>query len=180
MVWLRWLTGIGFVAAAWVVMALTPPVDAREAPFAVIAEIGEPATGRNIEVTVTALHRASTATAQEWQAEGNWLVVDLDAAAVISDQAASLREVTFTIDGRTFSASERPDSILDESLLVGVPRSGSVAFELPAELTAGSGILTFALSTDSRLDSVIELAVDLDELPVEREVVLEPTEWTRG
>lgn len=178
--WQQWLIGAGLVVVAWGVAGITPPEDAREAPFAVAAEVGAPATGRNIEITVTELRRASTVTTSDWSADGNWLIVDLSASAVVTDQGAALRTVELAIDGRTFSASERPDSLFKESLNAGIARTGSVAFELPADLDAGTGILTFGLFTDARLDSVIELSVDLTDVAVQQEVALAATDWADG
>lgn len=173
-----WAIGAALVAAAWGVAVITPAEDAEEAPFAVTAEPGERAAGRNIAVTVTDVRRAESLSAGDWSADGNWVVVDLDAEAVVSESGTLLALATLEVDGRVFRASERPESLLRHALSVGIPLSGSLAFELPAELTAGSGLLRLGESPDPRLDSVILLAVELQDLPVEQSTDLRTTEWS--
>lgn len=177
---MQWVVGIGLVVTAWGVAALTPPEDAREAPFAIPVAVGEQATGRNIEITVTDVRRASAVTAGTWRAEGNWVVVDLTAAAVIDESRAGLRLATLTIDGSTFRASERPESLIDRALALGIPQSGSLAFELPDALDKGTATLTLGLDTDPRLDSIVVLTAELDELKVESETALEVSGWANG
>ena len=177
--WLQWTIGAGLVVAAWGVAALTPPEEAREAPFPVRAVIGEPASGRNIETTIADVRRADRVTAGAWSADGNWVVVDLTVEAVMTEPA-SLALATLTIGDRVFSASERPKSLAQSALAVGIPLSGSLAFELPTDADQGEGTLSLALHGDSRLDSVIELPIDLGALPHPPSIELEPTGWTNG
>jgi hypothetical protein len=176
--WATWGLGAALVAAAWGVALITPAEDAEEAPFPVVVEIGDRGVGRNIAVTVTDVGRAGAVTAGEWSAEGNWLVVDLEAEAVLSEFGALLAHATLELDGRSFRASERPESLLRAALAVGIPRSGSLAFELPAETRGGAGELRLGVSTDERLDSVIVVPVDLEEIAVEPEADLQPTGWS--
>lgn len=178
--WIQWVVGTGLVMIAWGVAAFTPPEEAREAPFAIRVAIGEQATGRNIEVTVTDIRRASSITAGTWHADGNWVVVDLTAAAVITDSPASLRLATLTIDGTIYRASERPASFLDRALTLGIPQSGSLAFELQDALDSGTATLTLGLNTDPRLDSIVVVTTQLEDVKVERETALQVTGWARG
>ncbi len=173
-----WGIGAALVAAAWGVAVITPAEDAEEAPFPVAVEVGDRGVGRNVAITVTDVHRAESISAGEWSAEGNWVVVDLEAEAVVSEFGALLALATLEVDGRTFRASERPESLLRGSLSVGIPQSGSLAFELPDGVTGGSGMLRLGVAPDPRLDSVITLAIDLDDVPVERAAELQPTEWS--
>lgn len=178
---MRWVSGaIGaaLVAVAWGVAAITPTEDSAEDPFPVTVAVGERGEGRNIAVTVDDIRRAETVTAGEWTADGNWVVVDLDAEAVVTESGTLLTLATLEIDGRTFSASERPESLRRASLAVGIPQSGSVAFELPADVRGGEGVLTFGLDTDPRLDSLIVLDVDLDAIEIEEEAALLATDWS--
>lgn len=175
--WAQWLIGAALVAAAWGVAAVTPPEEAREAPFAVQAVVGETATGRNIQVTITSVQRTNHVSTDDWSADGNWVVVHLTAQAT-AEEPQSLRLATLTIGERTYSASERPDSLYLGSVAVGIPRSGSLAFELPADLDEGSATLTLGLWGDPRLDSVIELSVDVGTLPHPPSLELHETEWT--
>lgn len=175
---LAWAAGAGLVAAAWGVAAITPAPDAEEEPFVVAAAVGERAVGRNIAITVTDVTRASDVRAGEWRAEGNWVVVDLDAEAVVSEKGCLLALATLEVDGRTYRASERPESFLGESLSVGVPQSGSVAFELADDVTGGDATLRFGETTDPRLDSLIAVNVDLGTVEPAANVELDPTVWS--
>lgn len=176
--WLSWTLGVVFVVGAWLVALATPPEDAREAPFAVTASVGEEATGRDIVATVEGLRRADTVTDGAWSAEGNWLVVDLSISSRVSPR--TLAHATLQIGDRTFAATERADgSLYQQGLTAGVPRSGSLAFELPADLEAGTGVLRLATLSDVRLDSVVEVTVPLSEIERSAEAELRPREWAR-
>ena len=172
----QWVIGAGLLVLAWLVALVTPSEDAHEAPFPVAAAVGEEGIGRNIAVRVDEVRRAESVVEGGWTAEGNWLVVDLEAAAVVKE-GVSLTLATFTVDGRTYRASERPMSLLQAGLFAGIPQTGSLAFELPDELVDGTGVLRFAIDSDTRLDSVVEVTVDLAELEAEASVELLPTEW---
>lgn len=177
-----WTVGAALVVAAWFVTFATPPVDARDAPFVVTATAGVPAAGRDIAVTVHDFRRArsiSAATAGgEWSAEGNWLVVDLDAASVVTTTGILMNLATLRLDdGRLYEASTRPESLYRHALTAGIPRTGSIAFELPAALEARTATLRLGLNGDDRLDSVIEIEVPLTSLEVAVEERLVPTGW---
>ncbi|MGM7678490.1 hypothetical protein [Microbacterium sp. A94] len=185
-----WLATIVLLVAAAVVSAIAPAEDAEVAPFVVSGEIGEQVAGRDLAATVTDARTATTVTGDEnssgettWAADGNWLVVDLDAASVTGLRivyitgAVNLGNAVFEFDGREYRATERTPSMLNVRLNPGVPRHGSLAFELP-ELT-GAGMLKLSLSSDTRADSVLEIPIDLDEIsPVSEVQVIQP-EWIR-
>jgi len=176
--WAAWTIGIGCVVIAWFVALVTPDADTAQAPFVVSAAVGESATGRNIEVTVTDVRRAEHVAAGGWSAEGNWVVVDVEAASVLSE--VQLNRAVLVVDGTQFSASERPDSIRQASLTAGIPLSGSLAFELPEGLDAGDASLEIALAPrgDTRLDSMIVLPFELAEVAEVGDTELLATEWT--
>lgn len=176
--WATWAIGGALIVAAWGVALMTPPEDALERPFPVTVDVGERGEGRNIAITVHDVRRAEAASAGEWRAEGNWVIVDLDAEAVISEFGTLLSLATLEVDGRTYAASERPDSLRRGSLSVGIPRSGSLAFELPDDVDPAHAVLTLGLDTDPRLDSVIVIPVDLREIDVESDAELRPTGWS--
>lgn len=178
--WVQWAVGTGLVVAAWGVAALTPPEDAREASFVVRTGIGEETVARNVVVTVTSVVRADRVTTDDWSADGNWVVVNLTSSAVLEETGAGLYLATLTIGGRTFSASERPDSFDGQPLAVGIPRSGSLAFELPPDVFDMSAVLSLGESPDPRLDAVIELPLVLGTLPHQASVELAATRWTNG
>ncbi|WP_404429288.1 hypothetical protein LG299_08760 [Microbacterium lacus] len=167
----------GLLALAWLVALVTPSESAHEAPFPVAAANGDEGVGRNLAVRVDEVRKAESVLEDGWTAEGNWLVVDLEAAAVVEEFGVSLTLATFTVDGRTYRASERPRSFLQAGLFAGIPQTGSLAFELADDVVAGTGVLRFAVNADARLDSVIEVTVDLAELETEASVELRPAEW---
>lgn len=173
----QWAIGAGLLVLAWLIALATPDESAHEAPFAVAAAVGEEGVGRNIVVRVDEVRRADSVVAGNWTADGNWLVVDLVASAVVEEFGVSLALATYTVDGRTYRASERPVSFLQAGLLAGIPQSGSLAFELAEDVGDGRGKLRFAVNSDPRLDSIVEVTVDLAELETEASVELLPTEW---
>lgn len=176
--WVAWTIGVACIVAAWVVALVTPGEEQAQAPFEVPAVIGEPATGRNLVVTVTDIRRASEVSASGWRAEGNWLVVDLDAEAVLAESGAWLTHTEFEVDGTRFSASDRPDSLAEGgALAIGIPIEGSLAFELPDGLDSGVGRIELALNSDPALDSMIVLTFDLGEVPTVEQTELLTTGW---
>ncbi|MDQ0894305.1 hypothetical protein [Agromyces ramosus] len=180
--WLPALAGAALVVAAWGVAAVTPGDEAAEQPFAVAATVGERAAGRNLAATITGLRGAEAVTNDGWRAEGSWLLVDLEAEAVLSERGTLLSLATLDVGGRSYRASERPPaSLFRSSLAIGLPHSGTLAFELPAgAFTASEGddaVLRLGLHEDPRLDSVIELRLDLAEVEVDDEAELAPVVW---
>lgn len=177
---LVWSLTVVLLAAAWGVSKATLPDDAATAPFATVAAIDEPVATRNLAVTVTDVHVASAVTdAEGWAAEGTWLVVDLEAAAVVTQESGSLRLAELVIGDRTFTATGRGTTFAGQGLFTGVPRSGSLAFELPPDAVAGTATLRLGMADEVLLDGVIEVPLRLDEIPVETEVVLDENGWAR-
>ncbi|MFS0868293.1 hypothetical protein AB3M83_13275 [Microbacterium sp. 179-B 1A2 NHS] len=176
---LAWGVGVGLLLAAWGVVQVTPTDDDANGPFVVSAEIGESAVARTFEVTVTDVHLASrVADARGWSAEGTWLVVDLQAEAVRTEKSTNLGNAVLVVDGVTYRASERPASFVDTSLETGIPQRGSLAFELPTAARERSAALQLSGSeAETRLDSLVELRIDLADLEPQDEVEMEPTGW---
>ncbi|MDW4572082.1 hypothetical protein R8Z57_04740 [Microbacterium sp. M3] len=177
--WAAWVLGGGLVVAAWFVALGTPDEETIQAPLAVTVPVGEEAEGRNLVITITDIRRAAELHAGGWSAEGNWVVVDLEVAAVASEDAVRLRHAELIVDGVRYGASERPESLLDEQLTAGVPRAGGVAFELPAELDSGEATLELALKPDSRLDSMIVVPFDFGSVPATQSDELADTRWAK-
>ena len=177
--WAAWAIGAGLIVAAWFVALVTPGEEQAQAPFPVAAVVGEPATGRTLTATITDIRRAGEVNAPDgWTAEGNWLVVDLEAAAVMSEDSGYIRHAMVEIDGVRYSASDRPDLLVGRPLAIGLPRTGSLAFELPDGVDAGAATLELAAdSIDPRLDSMIVLSFDLAEVPVVDATELVETDW---
>lgn len=173
---LPWVATVALLIGAWFVQLLTPSDDLVAEPFLVAASVGSEAVGREIVVTVLDVRAAGSVTnSSGWSAEGTWLLVDLNAETVTADQV--LRGATLMIDGIEFRASERMDSMFSTRLVPGIPRTGTIAFELPDASLTGTGILHLSLRDDTRLDSVIELTIPLDELTISAEESVHVTEW---
>lgn len=178
---LAWVAGAGCLVAAWFVASVTPTDADAAAPFVVTAAVGEPAVGRTLSVTVLDARLADAVTGPRgWSAEGSWLVVDLAAEAVDSEVSNLLGDARLVVGDREFRASERPDSMLRTPLAVGIPRAGSIAFELPADALTGLAVLRISGDEDTRLDSLIELELTLDELEHTDATTLRPTGWAAG
>ena len=179
--WLTWTIGVGSIVAAWFVALVTPGAEVAQAPFIVPAVIGEQATGRNISATISDVRRADRVAESDgaWSADGNWLVFDLEIASVVTERGGLLAHAMVEIDGVRYNASERPDTIAGTPLSAGIPRQGSIAFELPGDLEAGGGSRELAMNGDTRLDSMIVLPFDLAEVPHVAEAELVETGWAR-
>lgn len=187
---MTWLATIVLLVVAGVVSAVAPAEDAEVAPFIVSGQIGDPVAGRDIVATATDVRTATTVTGptetngdEPWTSEGNWLVVDVDVASVTGPRtvritgAVTLDNAVFVLDGREYRATERTPSMLGARLLPRIPSHGSLAFELPA--LTGAGVLHLSLSSDTRMDSVLEIPIDLDALtPLVETAIIEP-EWIR-
>lgn len=164
-----WLVGAALVAAAGVIVAITPDEDAQDGPFLVHGVVEQSITSRELVVSVLDASFADRITVEDddWSADGNWLVVDLSAAARGTEVDATVRLVKLVVDGRVFVASERPStSLLGAELRVGIETDGMVAFELPEDLTPGEAEIR--LSPPYRtpnLDDVIVVHLDLGETP---------------
>ena len=179
-----WLITLALLIGAWLVALVTP--DTEDAPRAFIssATIGQPIEGRNIAITVHEVHLAEAiSTSTGWSADGTWFVVDLDAAAVVT-QYGILLNATLIVEGRTFVATERGVaepleniSLLKTQLVPGIPKRGMVAFPIPEDAEAGTVTVEFTAS-QAPYDSIIALTVDLSTVPVEDEVRLVPVDWS--
>lgn len=188
-----WLLTAVLLLGAWCATFWTPTEEEITAPFIVEAEIGEPAIGRDIAVTITSVQisdgvfiAAEPDDGDEWTEEepkwlmpGSWVILTLDAQSNISQVGSTIQRAVLVIDGRTYWADERMPSLADSvSLVPGVPLNGNFAFEVPAEARESTGKFHISLNFDERVDSVIELAVDLSAIPIEDEVEIVKTDWT--
>jgi len=177
--WAVWVIGVALLGAAWGVVQLTPSDDAIQAPFVVAASVGEKATARAFDVTVTDPRLGDTAFDQKgWYGDGTWLVVDIEAESRQVEQGALLGNIVFVSDGVTYTASERPSSALPLSLRTGIPQTGSVAFELPEGVAQRPGVIQISLDIETRLDSLVEVPIDLAELTRHDDVEMRATGWT--
>ncbi|MFS0734383.1 hypothetical protein ABC304_01025 [Microbacterium sp. 1P10UB] len=177
--WLVWTIGLALLVAAWAVIQITPSDDAAVTPFDVSGAIGDSVSGRAFEASVTDVRLGDRAEADGWSAESTWVVVDVTAQALLDEQGSLLGHADLIVDGVRYRASERPTSVFRTGLSVGLPRSGSIAFEVPAGVTERSGVIELGLTEETRLDSVVRVPVDLAELDRSPDVELRRTEWAR-
>lgn len=158
-----WLLSAIILVAAWFVVADTPTLADKREPFEVSVPAPEWGTGRNLTARVVGATFADEVDDGSWAAPGNWFVVQIETAAI--DGPASLEVTELSVDGVVYSATDRTDITMSgESLLVGVPLTGVLAFDLPAGVATGTAELHLGASPDRRLDSIIVVPLDLDEM----------------
>ncbi|MDT0158169.1 hypothetical protein Q9R19_11085 [Microbacterium sp. ARD32] len=176
-----WLLTLVLLAGAWLLNSIALPEGSSEESFFTRATVGEAATARNLELTVTDVRAArGIADPRGWSAQGTWLVVELDAQALTTQYAASLGFAELTIADRVFRATERGETFFRGRLVPGVPRSGAIAFELPGDALQGTATLRLGVPSDARYDGLVELAFDAEDIPVEDAITLPTTDWTRS
>ncbi|MBN9607223.1 MAG: hypothetical protein J0G30_11495 [Actinomycetales bacterium] len=179
------IVGVAVLAAA--ILVETAPSDAQEqhGAFPVALTEGERGDGRNLAVRVADPRLADVVVLDGWRGTttGEWLVLDATAAARSSD---ALLVTTLRIGELSFAGLDSGEADTLESTLLepGLPWRGALLFELPADAAALPGAdhatLRAALSSDPRLDSVLELEIDLTTLPHDAQVLvpsLERTTW---
>lgn len=177
---LGWIAGAALVAAAGVVVAITPDADSLDGPFLVHGVVEQSIPSRDVVVSIRGASFADRITDEDadWEADGNWLVIDLSATARRTEVDATLRLVKLVVDGREFIASERPpSSLIGADLRVGIATTGMVAFELPADLDPTDAEIRLSLPFSTpHLDDVIVVHLDLGETPREDSIdLVEPT-----
>lgn len=178
------LGAIGLVALAFAVARTEPGEDALTQPFATHVEPGERGEGRNVVAVVDGWQLADRVTLRSWTGEttGVWLVVDTRMGTVTRGKLAYAE---LRVGDRLWTPSLRAGlgSMQSTSLDAGLPMAGSFVFELPAELLedpdAARAVLRLSTDSDPRMDSVVELELDLATLPREAEHEVAPSERTR-
>ena len=175
-----WALSLALVVAAWGLTQVQQPEDAPYESFVSRSTVGAPAATRNLAVTVTRVRAAhAVSDGKGWHADGTWLVVDLDAAAVEDQFGALLATADLHLGDRIYSATERGDTAKGMVLITGVPRHGSIAFEVPEGSLEGAATLEFASDYSTTADGVIQVDVDLDDVPLQNEAELDPMGWAR-
>ena len=176
---------LAILSVAAVVLHTTPDSELQQSPIAVPATLAEPATGRNIRATVHSVAVTESVTAGNGWAgttPGVWVVVELSVEAVVDDQA-TLGTAVLRVGDTSFSASTRPGdaTVVDRGLATGIPRTGPLMFELPANIAGGTAAadatLELAVNSDPRVDSLLVLPVDLAGLDVTTSIDVEYPEW---
>lgn len=163
------LAGLGLLALAFGVAYSAPGDDEIEAPFVVSGELEQQVVSQHLVVTVLDAQLADEVVVETWRGttSGVWLVVD---ATVQARTERSTVDVNVYIDGVRYPASGRisTDAVDGRVADAGFPVTGPVLVELPADIVeragARSAIVRFSSGIDARLDSVIDVEVDLTSL----------------
>lgn len=172
--------GVGLLVLSFGVALSTPDGTIVEAPFATRAEIGEQAASQHLVAIIRDVSLAQEVELDSWRGttSGVWLVVETTAWA--TRERIGIQADLF-LDGARFTATGRADSsaTLDGGVVdAGFTVSGPILIELPADARdlpgAGSAVLRLGSGLDTRLDSVIELVIDLRSLEVAERIELEP------
>lgn len=180
-----WIATAVLLVAAGLISHFAPPEDAEVAPFVVAGSLGQQLTGRDIAaIAADARLTGRLADSAGWSAEGIWLVVDLEAMNLVGpsvaglDSAGTVRGAHLIVDGRTYRATERTDSMLGARLFPGIARAGALAFELAAPPDAdGTIVLRLSADDDSRADSVLEISFPAASVPEVAEATMPAVGW---
>lgn len=174
------VSGVALLAAAYAVTATIPSSPAVEAPFASRGAIGDEIVSQHLIGTVNAAFFADEVELEEWRGTTNgiWLVAETTLSATTEPE---IIQVDLFVGGVRYPSSSRGDGVLDESSVdAGFASTGPILVELPADVLERSGAreAVLRISTglgDARLDSVIEVVIDLTQLDVDERVELAPT-----
>lgn len=180
-------TGAGaavLLVLAFAVARTEPGEGVSFAPFVSRVEQGQLGEGRDVQAVVDRALLADEVELGSWTGEttGVWLVVD---ARMATTESPGLAAAELRVGDRMWRPSTRPSSgaLQLTPLAAGLPMRGSLVFELPAELLeepdAARAVLRLATDTDSRLQSVVELELDLAAMPREGRLELARAERVR-
>jgi hypothetical protein len=176
------VVALALAVAAVAVHRTTPDRGAQVAPFVVSADVGDWGQARTVGAQVDDVALAAQVTDGEWTGttDGVWVVVTATAETTLSPIAVS---ASLRLGDRRYAASDRTDEavLTGASLSPRLPVRGAVLFEVPAEAVrdhGGDARVRFSTQTNPRLDSVVEVPVDLSGLEPEPLVELTPPERT--
>ena len=168
---------VALLALAFLVRLTQPSDEDVEKPFVTAVTLEQPAEGRDLTLTAHDAVLSDRLTTSDWvgETDGVWLVID---ATIGSKLGIATPEAPLTIDGVQYTASDRPDdAALGGSLDPGLPQRGAFVFELPLSAVDGPGAaaaqVRFATAFRVRLDSAIDLSLDLTALQHETSTVLQ-------
>lgn len=166
---LPWALGAALVIVAGAVTAMTPNDDALVGPIVKRGSFGDAVESRTLIATASDATFADEVAVPDadWSAEGNWLVVTVSVSAPSTEVGAAINLATLVVDDRVFQASERPEATVTATpLRVGIDTVGTLAFELPPEVTSGAAELRLTSSYyTAELDDLVAIRFTLDDLP---------------
>jgi len=161
------VAGLGLLAAAFGVAFTTPGDDAMQAPFPVTGGLGDRIESTYLVVRAHDAQLAHEVVLDGWTGTtaGIWLVVDTTLGA--RTESLSLG-AELTVAGVRYRATQRVDNLDGQALVAGLPISGPFLIELPADILddpgARSAVLRLGPGFGLRLDSVVEITLDLTAL----------------
>ncbi len=163
--------GLGLIALAFGVAFSTPGDAQVEASFAVTGGLGEQIVSEHLVATVDEVGLVREVEVGFWRGTtaGIWLLID---ATIDARVERTTVDVEVYVDGVRYSGTDRAGSATIDAGVVdaGFPLTGSALVELPADVTelpgARTAVLRIGTGGDQRLDSVIELVIDLTALEV--------------
>lgn len=168
--------GLGLLALAFVVTFTAPTDEQTQAPFAVSGPVGEQIVSSHLLVTVHDATLAREAVVDDWVGSTAGVWVALDATVEARIERTSIGADLY-LGGVRYPASSRADGLEGQVVDAGLPRSGPLVFELPADIlddpAARSVVVRIGPGLDMRLDSVVELTLDLTALDLVDRVTLE-------
>lgn len=171
-----WALSALVLIGAWFVVADTPTLAEKRSSFDVSAPPPDWGEGRNVKARAVGATFADEIGYGGWLASANWFVVQIEAAAVVDP--AVLRVAELEVDGVTYTSTDRTFvGINNQKLLVGVPVTGVLAFELPNDLRSGTAEIRLGEGPDQRLDSIIVMPIDLGEMTRVPTVMLFPAQF---
>ncbi|CAN5450607.1 hypothetical protein BH09ACT4_BH09ACT4_10870 [soil metagenome] len=169
----------GFVAAAVGLSVLLPTEEFQQAPYVgTIPALDTQVDAREFSLTVTSVRLADRVVTPEWTGTtaGVWVVVDIEFQSRIDNAAIT---GSFRIGDTNYLLSSRPGSAaIDHGAFSqpGLPWAGSMLFEIPESALeaprANSAVVRFAMSSDPRLDGVLDYTIDLTSLDRETSITL--------
>lgn len=170
--------GLGLLLLAFGVAYSTPGDPQVQAPFAVTGGLGDQIVSQHLVATVNDVELADVVELNYWTGttSGVWLVVDATVEARIERTGF---DANLFIDGVRYAGTGRTstDTLDGRVADAGFPVTGSILIELPTDVQtmpgADSATLRLSPGIDARLDSVIELTLDLTQLDVAGRVALE-------
>jgi hypothetical protein len=177
---------VAILSVASLVLHSTPSAELQQSPISVPGALNETTSGRNIRATVHSVTVTKAVTAGNGWAGGTpgvWVVVDLSVEAVVDDQGAALGTALLTVGETSFSASHRPDrgTVAGRGLATGIPLTGPIMFELPADVVssvaAETAALELATNSDPRVDSLIVVPIDLGSVAVVDTLDVDFPDW---
>lgn len=181
----RAVLAAGGLAAAACLLALmrwtTPGYAELTGPLPVTGAQGEKVFGRTLAARVVSVRLADALSTERfgkavtYDTGGVFALVTIEAEAV--GQTGSITAAAWVgPSGRSFRHTDRVTTgaaalLLSQPLQPGLPRSGLMVFELPADEVAG-GELRLSRTIAPRLDSELRIRLDAANLPPPRTVEL--------